>query len=273
MEIARKLIRPGAGASMILRASELVRRATNRIRPPTPIFKLLNRNKPRFECPICGYCGPFADFDSFAGRRKHAVCPRCGALERHRIQYMVVMDLMKRVRFGEMKMLHIAPEKFFRAIFSRQFSKYETADLFMEGVDHKADIRNLPFPDGAYDFIFASHVLEHISEDRDAISEIRRVLRPGGVAILPVPIVCEKTIEYSEPNPFEGDHVRAPGPDYFDKYREYFRRVDVHRSDSFPENYQLFIYEDRSRWPTPECPLRPPMRGTRHMDFVPVCHV
>jgi predicted SAM-dependent methyltransferase len=168
-------------------------------------------------------------------------------------------------------MLHFAPEEFLRQIFSRRFVEYETADLFMAGVDHKVDIQQLPFDDGSYDLVFASHVLEHIQDDMQALKEIRRILRPGGCAVLPVPIVSEHTIEYSEPNPYEAGHVRAPGPDYFDKYKQFFRRVDVHSSDSFPAEHQLFVYEDRTQWPTPECPMRRPMQGEKHADFVPVC--
>jgi hypothetical protein len=63
----------------------------------------------------------------------------------------------------EIKVLHFAPEEAFKRIFSRRFQQYETADLFMRGVDHKVDIRNLPFKDATYDFVFASGVLEHIS--------------------------------------------------------------------------------------------------------------
>jgi hypothetical protein len=98
-------------------------------------------------------------------------------------------------------------------------------------------------------------------------------MKPNGVAILPVPVVCEKTIEYPQANPSEAYHVRAPGFDYFDRYSKCFNRVDVLASNSFPEKYQLFIYEDRSVWPTTECPLRPPMDGERHADFVPICYV
>ena len=171
-----------------------------------------------------------------------------------------------------LKMLHFAPEKSFRQMFSQQFAKYETADLFMEGVNHKVDIQDLPFEDGTYDFIFASHVLEHIRDDRRAIKEIHRTLRPNGIAVLSVPIVCDKTIEYPEANPYEAGHVRAPGVDYFERCKEYFGRVEIHGSDSFPPKYQTFVYEDRTGWPIPACPLRPPMQGTKHADFVAVCY-
>jgi SAM-dependent methyltransferase len=158
-------------------------------------------------------------------------------------------------------------------MFSARFAQYETADLFMSGVDHHVDIRDLPFEDATYDFVFASHVLEHIREDMRAIREIRRVLRPKGIAVLPVPIVCEKTIEYPDANPYEAGHMRAPGVNYFERYKECFERVEVWSSASVPEKWQPFIYEDRTSWPTRECPLRLPMQGYRHQDFVPVCYV
>ncbi|MBW3650963.1 MAG: class I SAM-dependent methyltransferase [Actinobacteria bacterium] len=45
----------------------------------------------------------------------------------------------------------------------------------------------LPFPDGAFDRIVAAEVLEHVENDRRAISELARVLRPGGVLAVTVP--------------------------------------------------------------------------------------
>ena len=258
--------------SVVLTGTQVLRRISGKVRLPIPLFKFLHRHQESFECPICNYSGPFANVSSFAGVRKHAICPQCKGLERHRLQYLVLLDAIGSLN-GGIKMLHFAPEKFFRPMFSRRFCRYETADLFAKGVDHNVDIRNLPFADATYDFVFASHVLEHIREDGEAIKEVRRVLKPNGIAVLPVPIVCEKTIEYPEANPYEAGHFRAPGVDYFDRYREYFARVEVWSSDSVAKKYQPFIYEDRARWPTAECPLRRPMEGPRHADFVPVCYV
>jgi SAM-dependent methyltransferase len=248
----------------------LAQRLHDKVQPPLPLFRLLNRKKEHFECPICFYQGPFADLHGFAGLRKHASCPKCGALERHRLQYLAVSALLKQMDSQKLRMLHVAPEPFFVRMFSRRFGRYETADLCMKGVSYKADLRNLPFDEGTYDVVYASHVLEHIADDKRAIEEIWRVLKPNGVAVLPVPVVCEKTIEYPEANPNEAGHVRAPGLDYFEKYKEFFE-VRIYASDSFLEKYQLFVYEDRTVWPTKECPLRPPMLGSKHLDFVPIC--
>lgn len=199
------------------------------------------------------------------------MCPQCNALERHRLQYLTVSDFLTKKNGLVLSMLHFAPETFFREMFSERFGKYETADLFMKGVNHKADLISLPFPDESYDVVYASHVLEHIKDDKKAIQEINRVLKPNGVAILPVPVVCKKTVEYAEANPREAGHVRAPGLDYFEKYRGVFDQVEIYSSDSFAEKYQLFVYEDRTMWPTKDCPLRTPTPGSRHLDFVPVC--
>lgn len=231
----------------------------------------LNVFKIKYECPICSYHGSFINKKVDTGLRKHAQCPRCGSNERHRIQKLVINKLAENVNFSNMRMLHFAPEPFFKKYFKETFKDYVTADLYMEGVDVKADITNLPFKDAEYDFIFASHVLEHIKEDLTAISEIRRVLKPNGIAILPVPLVATETIEYPKPNPFESGHVRAPGFDYYNRYCKYFSHIEKFASSDFKIKFQTYIYEDRSSWPNEKSPLRKPITGEKHIDIVPVC--
>src|SRR5205823_2522748 len=74
-------------------------------------------DKEEFECPVCKYRGPFIDLNPPTGLRKHAKCPKCGALERHRLQYLVITDVLKGRDTSKMKMLHFAPEPFFRPFF------------------------------------------------------------------------------------------------------------------------------------------------------------
>ena len=229
--------------------------------------------KENFVCPACKYHGPFEDIHPPTGSRKHAKCPNCSSLERHRLQFLVMEQLLKNVNSRNLKMLHFAPENYFKSIFSARFKQYETADLYMQGVDHRVDIQHLPFQDASYDIVYASHVLEHIPDDEQALSEIRRILKPNGIGFLPVPIVSEHTIEYANPNPLEDYHMRSPGPDYFDKYKKFFTKIEIFQSEDFPSQYQLFSYEDRSQWPTKACPSRLPMKGEKHKDMVPVCYV
>jgi len=237
------------------------------------VFRLqtFRSSKEKFECPVCGYVGPLMDVRPPTGVRRHAKCPYCGAFERHRLQYLAIRDVLQRRNTSGMRMLHFAPEPCFRPLFRRQFGQYETADLAMEDVDCRVDIRHLPFRDATYDFVMASAVFDYIPDDDTAIREVRRVLKPHGVAILPVSLGSTKTIEYSEPNPYESGHVRACGMDYFERYERHFREVQKVSSDSFPAKYQVFIYEDRTVWPNKACPLRPSMPGEKHIDVVPIC--
>ncbi|HET7396088.1 MAG TPA: class I SAM-dependent methyltransferase [Gammaproteobacteria bacterium] len=236
-------------------------------------FKLTRLFKQNFTCPICDYRGPFRDLVPESGKRLHAQCPDCRALERHRLQYLVISKIFADLDTGRLRMLHFAPENFLKGVLQGRFGSYETADIAMHGVDHHVDLQALPFAAHSYDVVFASHVLEHIPEDRKAIAEIRRILAPGGMAILPVPLVGPKTIEYPEANPHESMHMRAPGPDYFERYKIIFDRVELFKSDDFPEQYQLFNYEDRTQYPTRQSPYRVAVQGAKHVDYVPVCHI
>lgn len=75
------------------------------------------------------------------------------------------------------------------------------------------DVTQLPFPDDTFDHIIASEILEHIEDDKGAISELVRILRPGGrfaatvPATLPEKFCWKITDEYHAPKA-EGGHVR-----------------------------------------------------------------
>ena len=49
------------------------------------------------------------------------------------------------------------------------------------------DIGRMPFPDGVFDKVIFSEVLEHLPDDRGGLIEIARILRPGGILALSVP--------------------------------------------------------------------------------------
>lgn len=81
------------------------------------IFKLRNARKETFECPICGYRGPFMDKVTHNGIRKHARCPNCSALGRHCLQFLVLQTVLRDKQTDQLKMLHVAIEAFFREFF------------------------------------------------------------------------------------------------------------------------------------------------------------
>ena len=66
--------------------------------------------------------------------------------------------------------------------------RYLSADLASPRAMLRADVQRLPLPDACFDSILCHHVLEHVPDDRAAMGELRRVLRPGGWAILQSPI-------------------------------------------------------------------------------------
>lgn len=240
--------------------AERLRRALLPGRVGAALYRLWQPRKARFACPLCGYRGPFMDSIAPWGNRLHAMCPRCGSNERARLQCLVLRELRARMPLDRMSVLHFSPEPQLQPILGEMFGTYRTAGIWDQPVDFPADLTRLPFADASWDCIYASHVLEHIADDEGALREIRRVLRPGGLAILPVPIGREGTVEYSAPNPREAGHVRAPGIDYFDRYRRHFAKVEVWSSGQFPAEAQPFLFGAR-----PGAPGEP--------EFVPVCHV
>jgi SAM-dependent methyltransferase len=223
-----------------------------------------------FLCPICGYHGPFKDYIYGSCVIQHNNCPECLSASRHRLQYLVFKQLSEHYSFSNKTLLHCAPEACLQTFLKGIYGSYYASNIIGQDVDCIADLRCLPFKAQSCDVIFASHVMEHIHDDYSVLQEMWRILRPGGMAVLPVPVFGPVTIEYVERNPLEYDHVRAPGLDYFTRYKEIFSEVQVFSSKDFPIRYQTFVYEDRENWPD-TMPLRPKTKGKKHADFVPVC--
>ena len=165
----------------------------------------------------------------YGKQRENALSPGTLSLERHRQMWLYLQnetDFFTK----NYKVLHIAPEQEFLRKFKKMKNlDYTSADLFSPIVDVKADILDLPFADESFDVIFCNHVLEHIEDDRKAMSELYRVMKKGGWGILQVPMKnsLEKTYEdFTITDPKERqknfgqyDHVRWYGMDYFDRLK------------------------------------------------------
>jgi SAM-dependent methyltransferase len=78
---------------------------------------------------------------------------------------------------------HIAVVDLIRAENSRLGEISPAPEFFQQSVDGQ----KLPFADASFDFISCNHVLEHIFETEFFLGEIRRVLQPGGLAVVSVP--------------------------------------------------------------------------------------
>ena len=177
------------------------------------------------ECPICNH--PYRSFLPY-GRinpRPNALCPNCLSLERHRLIWLYLHD---KTNFfsAKLKVLHIAPEPCFMKPFEKLHGEgYITADIESPLAKVKMDIHQIPFGENHFDAVLCNHVLEHVQNDIKAMSEINRVLKPGGWAILQVPFfhpIPEVTFEdnsITDPRAREkafgqDDHVRKFGKDY-----------------------------------------------------------
>ena len=176
------------------------------------------------ECPVC--LGRFKKLlpYGYVNPRENVLCPKCLSLERHRLMWLF---LQRKTDFFSVKkkVLHIAPEQCFYKRFKRQENlEYTTADLESPLADIKMDIQEIPLEDDIFDVVICNHVLEHVPDDKKAMKEIYRVLRPGGFAILFVPINFSLNTTYEDPsitNPKERlkhfnqeDHWRLYGADY-----------------------------------------------------------
>ena len=162
--------------------------------------------------------------------RDNVLSPSTLSLERHRLLWLY---LTRETGFftEPLRVLHFAPEQAFYRRFRKQENlEYLTTDLNSPLADVKADICDLPFESDRFDVILCNHVLEHIPEDRKALSELFRVMRPGGWGIFQVPQDLSRESTFEDPgitDPEERrrvfgqyDHVRVYGRDYFDILRE-----------------------------------------------------
>jgi predicted SAM-dependent methyltransferase len=175
----------------------------------------------RHECPCCG-----GRFRRFVARQGSLLCPRCRSRERQRVLWLYLCD---EVGLTGKRVLHLAPEEAL-ARRLRTLPGYETADLEPGPlVDRTVDARALPHADGSFDVILCSHVLEHIEEDVHVVKEFARVLAPGGLALVQVPVDRDLAATYDDPTIVEpderarafgqSDHVRVYAADVIDRLR------------------------------------------------------
>lgn len=172
---------------------------------PELVFSLGNR----LECPFCGWhfrrfrpAGfhyPVILEKQVIGGHWHRdnVCPRCLSHARERLAYLFLRDRTSLFKQPG-RVLHVAPEPQLASVLKdSQNIHYVSADLMGPGVMSHFDIQQMPFPDEAFDVVICNHVMEHVADDSIAMAEVHRILKPGGWALLQVPIALalDRTIE------------------------------------------------------------------------------
>ena len=177
---------------------------------------------------------------SGAGYKKNVRCPNCGSNQRTRLLRLFFefrTDLYER----EVRILHISPKRpIARELRSHTNIEHVCGALFPERFEEfeavKLDVTDIGFDDNEFDVVICNHVLEHVQEDEKAMGEMYRVLRPGGFAVLQVPLALDLAETREDPTVTEKkarvhaygqkDHLRLYGLDYFHRLEDAGFRVE-----------------------------------------------
>jgi SAM-dependent methyltransferase len=190
-------------------------------------------------CPCCG-----GTFRKFVPRWDHdGLCPKCLSLSRHRAMCLFLVDRLGK-REGEIRLLHFAPEEgLARKIASLPGVDYVSADMDPQSSAQLTfDMTDIPMPDASFDVILCSHVLEHVPDDRKAMRELRRVLKPDGVLYSMHPVEADRAETFEDlsiTDPAERqrlfgqwDHVRVYAlEDFMERLRDAGFEVETETTD------------------------------------------
>ncbi|MDD3368818.1 MAG: methyltransferase domain-containing protein [Lachnospiraceae bacterium] len=192
------------------------------------------------------------------GFRRSVVCPVCGANDRIRwIDY--VFENFSDIYKGKNKILHIAPEtSIAKKIRKNPEATYITGDICEGLADEVVDVTKMQFADQEFDYIILNHVMEHIKDEKAAMSEIHRCLKPDGCVWFSAPICeSEPTLEYDEDLTAEErlkhygqkDHVRLYGNDIVERLGKYGFDIKEYLISDYMSESEIeekhFMKEDR----------------------------
>jgi len=182
----------------------------------------------RFYCSVCER--DFRKFFEFGvNPRPNTMCPGCGSVERHRLLWVALRDLQNNdlIQRGGGRLLHVVPETCLAERFRREYD-YLSIDLEGKKAMMAMDLTAMTFEDESFDAIVCNHVLEHIPDDRKAMKELFRMLKPGGWASIQVSIkgdITREDLSITDPKERlrlygQDDHVRYYGYDFTDRLKD-----------------------------------------------------
>lgn len=114
-------------------------------------------------------------------------CPRCGSISRQRRLWLILMNEIK--PGNKDTVLHLSPSRSIQwrlknnSLFNYVTSDYEKG----RGVDKNYDLTSINETYETYSVIICYHILEHIPDDRKAMTELHRILKPNGILIVQSP--------------------------------------------------------------------------------------
>jgi SAM-dependent methyltransferase len=136
-------------------------------------------------CPCCGWHGfRFRSFAVLEAIRTGVICPGCGSFERHRALASFYPRFFEHFPVRPSRLIHFAPEPCLKRVVAPLCDRYETSAYGdAANADLRLDVTRMTLPNGSCDALLLNHVLDCIPDDRPAIAEMYRVLRPGGVVL------------------------------------------------------------------------------------------
>ena len=219
--------------------NKLPRPLLNRLSYIFKLFAPLVYKGDNVYCPVCDRSfRKFLSYGSKVAHRENVLCPYDLTLERHRLMWYYLQNHSDFFTKKELKLLHIAPEQCFHKKFKEQENLiYLTADLESPIADIHFDLHEIPLEENSFDVIFCNHVLEHVQDDKKCMSELYRIMKPGGWGIFQVPIDYSRAETYEdasiklpedrEKHFWQKDHVRLYGLDYPKKLAAVGFRVEA----------------------------------------------
>lgn len=179
----------------------------------------------------------------FSKARQDVICDFCRSAPRHRIIAWWAEQNIDLLRSS--KVLLFAPELSMMLWFKRHGIHVVTADLFDKKADIKLDLTAISLPDESEDIVFCNHVLEHVPDPSQALSELHRIIRKGGSLIISFPIdfKLDGMIENADCSIDKRirlfgqyDHLRVFGKDSAEMLENAGFEVDTIRIDDMPES-------------------------------------
>jgi SAM-dependent methyltransferase len=138
-------------------------------------------------CNVCRWQGPAFDGSDHV---ELALCPRCGSNGRDRYLHWC---LGQRVDLGPApRVVECSPrlgDAYRRAMHTWFFYRTSDYDLRAHAGNLRLDLQDIDLPDACLDVVLCAHVLEHVPDTDRALTELRRVLVPGGHLLLQVPVL------------------------------------------------------------------------------------
>jgi len=205
----------------------------------------------KVECPVCERSfSKFLSYGSEVAHRENVLCPYDLTLERHRLMWLYLNRKTEFFTTNNLKVLHIAPEQCFLPYFKKQKNlDYTTADLVSPIADLHFDLHDIPLEDNQYDVVFCNHVMEHVEDAIRCMSELNRVMKPGGWGIMQVPQDFSRDKTYEDPtitspeereiHYWQKDHVRLFGKDYPEWLRKAGFEVSEFKMEEHYSNEQI----------------------------------